>query len=72
MAMTKTVRAVAGAATTAFIVMDVIHMVQICKETGETPTVQNLRKMADDLEKEIQVIDETIESDESEEWKKDK
>jgi hypothetical protein len=34
-------------------------MVRICKETGETPTVQNLRKMADDLEKEFS--DETKE-----------
>lgn len=67
MAMTKTVRAVAGAATAAFIVIDVIHMVHICQETGETPTVQNLRKMANDLEKECQFIDETEESAESEE-----
>ncbi|XP_046445338.1 uncharacterized protein LOC124194967 [Daphnia pulex] len=59
MAMTKTVRYVAGVATTAFVVLDVIYMVRICKETGETPTVQNLRKMADDLEKEFS--DETKE-----------
>ena len=35
------------------VIIDVIHMVQICQETGETPTVQQLRKMADDLDKEI-------------------
>lgn len=28
-------------------------MVNICKETGETPSVQELRKMADDLEEDI-------------------
>jgi hypothetical protein len=61
MAMTKTFRCVVGAAATAFVVLDVIHMVRICKETGETPTVQNLRKMADDLEKEFQLTDETEE-----------
>lgn len=61
MAMTRTVRCVAGAAATAFVVLDVIHMVRICNETGETPTVQNLRKMADDLEKEFQLTDETEE-----------
>ena len=53
MAMTKTARTAAGALTAIFIVIDVIHMVQICNETGETPTVQGLRKMADDLEEEI-------------------
>nr|CAH0100717.1 unnamed protein product [Daphnia galeata] len=55
MAMSKAARTAAGAisATAIFIVVDVIHMVQICKETGETPTVQELRKMADGLEKEI-------------------
>ena len=63
LAMTKTVRFAAGVSATAFIVLDVIHMVRICKETGETPTVQNLRKMADDLEKEFQLVNET-ESDE--------
>nr|CAH0100716.1 unnamed protein product [Daphnia galeata] len=68
MAMTKTFRAVAGAATAVFIVIDVIHMVHICQETGETPTAQNLRnKLANDLEKECQFIDETEESAESEE-----
>lgn len=74
MAMTKTVRAVASAATAVFIVIDVIHMVHICQETGETPTVQNLRKMANDLEKECQFIDETEESAEIDEsdGKKDK
>ena len=53
MAMSKAARTAAGALTTIFIVIDVIHMVRICKETGETPTVQGLRKMADDLEEEI-------------------
>lgn len=55
MAMTKTARVAAGALTAAFIVIDVIHMVRICTETGETPTVQQLRKMADDLEEEITI-----------------
>ncbi|XP_057374975.1 uncharacterized protein LOC130695927 [Daphnia carinata] len=55
MAMTKTARTAAGALTAAFIVIDVIHMVRICYETGETPTVQELRKMANDLEEEIKV-----------------
>jgi hypothetical protein len=70
----KTFRAVAGAVAAAFIIIDVIHMVHICQETGETPTVQNLRKLANDLEKECQFIDETEESAESEEsdGKKDK
>ena len=53
MAMSKAARTAAGALTAIFIVIDVIHMVQICNETGETPTVQELRKMADDLEEEI-------------------
>ncbi|KZS15945.1 Uncharacterized protein APZ42_018367 [Daphnia magna] len=53
MAMTKTARVAAGALTAAFIVVDVIHMVHIWNETGETPTVQKFRKMADDLESEI-------------------
>ncbi len=53
MAMTKTARAAAGVLTAAFIVVDVIHMVRIWNETGETPTVQQLREMADELEKEI-------------------
>ncbi|KAI9551860.1 hypothetical protein GHT06_022196 [Daphnia sinensis] len=53
MAMTRTARVAAGALTTAFIVVDVIHMVRIWNETGETPTVQKLRNMADDLENEI-------------------
>lgn len=53
MAMTKTARVAAGALTVTFVIIDVIHMVQICQETGETPTVQQLRKMADDLDKEI-------------------
>lgn len=53
MAMTRNARVVAGALTTAFIVIDVIHMIQICKETGETPTLQDLRRMADELENEI-------------------
>ena len=53
MAMSKTARTAAGALTAIFIVIDVIHMVQICKETGDTPTVKELRKMADDLEEEI-------------------
>jgi hypothetical protein len=51
--MTETARTAASALTAIFIVIDVIHMVQICNETGETPTVQGLRKMADDLEEEI-------------------
>lgn len=55
MAMSKTARTAAGALTAAFIVIDVIHMVRICHETGETPTVQELRKMANDLEEEITV-----------------
>ena len=53
MAMSKTVRAAAGVFTAAFIIVDVIHMVRIWNETGETPTVQQLREMADELEKEI-------------------
>ncbi|KAK4036308.1 hypothetical protein OUZ56_028369 [Daphnia magna] len=53
MAMTRTARVAAGALTAAFIVVDVIHMVRIWNETGETPTVQKFRKMADDLENEI-------------------
>lgn len=53
MVMSKAARTAAGALTAVFIVIDVIHMVNICKETGETPTVQELRKMADDLEAEI-------------------
>ena len=53
MAMGKSARVAAGALTAAFIVIDAIHMVRICRETGETPTVQQLRKMADDLESEM-------------------
>jgi lipid A disaccharide synthetase len=53
MVMSKAARTAAGALTAVFIVIDVIHMVNICKETGATPTVQELRKMADDLEEEI-------------------
>ena len=44
-----------GAFTAAFIVIDIIHMTRICQETGNTPTVQELRKLADQLENDLQL-----------------
>ena len=55
MAMSKAARFGAGVLTVGFIVIDIIHMVHICKETGETPTVKQLREMATHLEKELQL-----------------
>lgn len=52
-AVSKSARVAAGALSSIFIVIDVVNMVRICQETGETPTVQSLRKMADDLEKQL-------------------
>lgn len=54
LAMSKAARGVAVAFTAAFIVVDVIHMIRICQETGETPTVQKLRSMADEMEAGLQ------------------
>lgn len=53
LAMSKNARFAAAAFSAAFIVVDVIHMVRICQETGETPTVQKLRSLADDLERDL-------------------
>jgi len=53
LAMSKTARFTAAAFSAAFIVVDVIHMIRICQETGETPTVQKLRSLADDLERDL-------------------
>jgi hypothetical protein len=45
-----------GAFTAAFIVVDIIHMSRICQETGNTQTVEELRTMANLLEKENQLL----------------
>ena len=53
--MSRTARVGAGVLTASLIIVDIIHMVHICQEPGETPTVKKLRNMATQLEKEFEI-----------------
>lgn len=53
LAMSNTARYIAVGYTTAFIAVDVYHMVRICQETGESPTVLELRSLADRMETDL-------------------